>query len=89
MSQATLGAVVGTYVLLFPLGAQAYLDPGSGSMLLYFLVGFFAAVANAVKDFGHRIGTFLMRLTNGGRTPELNAEIVMHSEGAHYWNVSR
>jgi hypothetical protein len=41
--------------LLFVFDAQAYLDPGTGSMLLQVLLGGVAAVAVAVKLYWYRI----------------------------------
>ena len=42
--------VVASLILLLPSSAQAYLDPGSGSMLLYFLIGVFATLIYSIKN---------------------------------------
>jgi len=42
-----------------PLSAFAYLDPGTGSMLLQVILGGIAAVAVALKLFWYRIIAFL------------------------------
>jgi len=44
--------------LLAEVPAQAYLDPGSGSMLLQVLLGGFAAVAVIGKLYWHRVRSF-------------------------------
>ena len=41
--------------LLVPSPAYAYLDPGTGSMILSALIGLAAAVALAVKMFWYRL----------------------------------
>jgi len=45
--------------------AQAYLDPGTGSMVLSALIGIVAALALALKMFWYR----LVALVRGGRRP--------------------
>jgi hypothetical protein len=49
-----IGLVVSALFLL-PLAAEAYLDPGTGSMLLQVILGGIAAVAVAIKLFWYRI----------------------------------
>jgi hypothetical protein len=56
---ATRVAFVLAACLLIASPAQAYLDPGTGSMLLSAVIGVAAAVALAVKMFWYRlIGLF-------------------------------
>lgn len=43
----------------FTLPAHAYIDPGSGSMLLQILLGGFAGVAVAAKLYWRNISSFL------------------------------
>lgn len=53
--------ILSTAVLLlavFPIAAQAYLDPGTGSMLLQVILGGVAAVGVALKLFWYRIIRF-------------------------------
>lgn len=49
--------------------AQAYLDPGTGSMLVSALIGIAAAVGLAVKMFWYRV-TGLFRRPRRGPRPE-------------------
>jgi hypothetical protein len=51
----TVFAVSTLLVLCFAPRADAYLDPGSGSMVLQVLLGGLAGVALVVKLFWHRI----------------------------------
>jgi len=51
--------LITVWVLLFlSAPAHAYLDPGSGSMILQVLLGGLAAIGVAVKIFGRRILEF-------------------------------
>ena len=46
--------VLAAFLLIAPT-AHAYLDPGTGSMLISALIGLFAAVALALKMFWYRL----------------------------------
>jgi hypothetical protein len=54
-------------VLFVERPAFAYLDPGSGSMLLQILLGGLAGVAVAGKMYWHRIKA---KFSSGGKKPE-------------------
>lgn len=47
--------------------AYAYLDPGTGSMILQALVGVIAAVSVGFAALRHRIGDFFRRVFRRGR----------------------
>ncbi len=53
--------LVGLVLVLFERPAAAYLDPGSGSMLLQVLLGGFAAVGVAIKLYWHRFSALFSR----------------------------
>ena len=56
----TTYAVVATLAaVLWAPGAQAYLDPGSGGLLLQLLLGGIAGLAVAARLYWHRILVFL------------------------------
>jgi hypothetical protein len=55
MSKSTLFVFVFAILLLWDIPAQAYLDPGSGSMLIQLLLGGFAGLAVIIKLFWRRI----------------------------------
>ena len=42
-------------LLLFPMSAHAYLDPGAGSVLIQGILGAVAAIGVALKLYWHRI----------------------------------
>jgi hypothetical protein len=46
-------------LLLFPMSAHAYLDPGAGSALIQGILGAVAAIGVALKLYWHRILKFL------------------------------
>jgi hypothetical protein len=65
--------LIAIWVLLFLSGpAHAYLDPGSGSMILQVLLGGVAAIGVAVKIFGRRILEFfrIRRKDEPGQTTD-------------------
>ena len=47
------------FLLLFPLNAYAYLDPGTGSVILQGILGALAALTVVLKLYWHRILKFL------------------------------
>jgi CDP-glycerol glycerophosphotransferase (TagB/SpsB family) len=68
--------------------AFAYLDPGTGSMLVYFIMGVFATFLYFIKGSFYKVKALL---TGGKVDKDLrdlgDAEVLFYSEGAHYWNV--
>ena len=54
--------------LLAEAPAQAYLDPGSGSMLLQVLLGGFAAVGVIGKLYWHRVASFFRKKNSSDRS---------------------
>ncbi len=74
-------------VLLAAAPAEAYLDPGSGSMLLYALAGLVAVVAHWATGLYHRLsGSLAARgASSNGRSDRF--ELVFYSEGGQYWDV--
>ena len=54
-------ASVAAILLAFDPPAHAYLDPGSGSMMLQVLLGGFAAVGVAAKLYWHRVTAVFRR----------------------------
>ena len=68
---ATRVAFVLAACLLIASPAQAYLDPGTGSMLLSAIIGVAAAVALAVKMFWYRLIGLLRDKGRGNRLDEM------------------
>jgi len=68
--------------------AFAYLDPGTGSMLLYFIMGVIATFVYFLKGIFYKIKAFITggKIDKGLR--DLNgADILFYSEGGNYWNI--
>ena len=79
---------ISVLLIIFPGSAFAYLDPGSGSILLYFFIGLLASIIYAIKDYFYKIKTFLI----GGRVDYSlkkikDTDILFYSEGGQYWHV--
>jgi len=74
------------YFLLVPDGAYAYLDPGSGSMLISALVALVTILGFMAKSFIYDKVKILGKKSN---MPDLKREynVVVYSEGGQYWNV--
>ena len=71
-----------------PQEAYAYLDPGTGSMLVSALVGILATLVFFLKGVCYKSVSFVCTLL--GRTHHHSREsIVLYSEGRQYWNVFR
>ena len=51
--------LTGVFLLLLIGNAQAYLDPGTGSMLLQVILGGVAAVGVAIKLYWHKLRVVL------------------------------
>lgn len=69
--------------LLLPSPALAYLDPGTGSMLLSALMGLAATLFFMLKNSWHSLAGLFYRLR--GREAPRGASLAFWSEGAQYW----
>ena len=68
--------------------AFAYLDPGSGSLLFYFLIGAFATLIYSIKNFIFKIKAHIKKYMHGEKVNfEKKRNIVFYSEGGHYWST--
>ena len=73
---------------LFPLDAWAYLDPGTGSMLLSVLVGLVSSAYFLLRRLPAITRAFFFRLA--GKKDDLKGNgIVFYSEGRAYWSTFR
>ena len=79
-------AAIAGLILLLSTSALAYLDPGSGSMLLYFIIGVFATLIYSIKNIYFRIKISIHHLFSKDQVKLTNKKnIVFYSEGGHYW----
>lgn len=75
------------FFLFIPVQVFAYLDPGTGSLLLYALVGILTSFLFLLRNCTYRIREifFARKAMQSGKTR--TADIVFHSEGTRYWPV--
>ena len=87
---AVLALLTGAAMVpLFPDVAHAYLDPGTGSMLLSALIGIAATLFFMVKTFYYKAAGIFYRLTGAAAPASGKNAIVFYSEGRQYWNTFR
>ena len=66
--------------------AWAYLDPGTGSMIISAVVGLFATVGLAVKTYWYKLKGFLRsdaQPAEAGGDPALNSDVEQGSKSGH------
>lgn len=74
-------------VPLFPGTAEAYLDPGTGSMLLSAVIGIAATLFFMVKTFYYKAAGLFYRVTGTSAPSGGRNALVFYSEGRQYWNT--
>lgn len=75
-------------VLLEPQAAHAYLDPGTGSMLLSVFVGLISGVYFVIRKLPSTLRSLFFRLT--GKTDALKHNtLTFYAESAAYWTTFR
>ena len=72
------------FFLLTPSPLFAYIDPGTGSMLLYAIVGAGVALLYTLKGFFFNLLAKLRGRKRADNLSILDADIIFHSEGKHY-----
>lgn len=88
MQKNLLLAATAAVVALSPLDAWAYLDPGTGSMLLSVIVGLASSAYFVARRLPSMIRSLLYRLTGRKGTIRRN-RIVIYSESKSYWSTWR
>ncbi|MDX8385318.1 MAG: hypothetical protein R8M11_02245 [Gallionella sp.] len=53
-----------TFSMLYPSLAHAYVDPGSGSVIITTILGLIAAVGYTIRKYFYRIRSFFKKSTN-------------------------
>ena len=75
-------------LLLSPTSAMAYLDPGSGSILIYFIIGVFATLVYSIKNLIFNLkAIFYSFFFNENFKNSSKKNIVFYSEGSQYWTT--
>ncbi len=90
MVVAATGALVAfilvLYLLLAAAPAHAYLDPGTGSLLLYALVGIATTLLFALRNLWYGLKGRAL-LSRSVSISSALPDVVFHSEGGKYWQV--
>lgn len=91
MHKKRISSLVGLFSLLyfcFPENAYAYLDPGTGSMLLSAVISVVSVVYFVIRGSWNFLHALFYRLIGKAKVYSKN-RIVFYSEGASYWNTFR
>jgi hypothetical protein len=75
------------FLTLLTTPLYAYLDPGTGSMLLYFILGIVATLFYSIKSFFYKIKLFILSGGSKNITTSSDLDIVIYSEGGKYWSL--
>lgn len=75
------------FFLFAPCSLFAYLDPGTGSLLLYALVGIAASLVFALRNLWYRLQELLFKGHVSKHDAAIQTDLVFHSEGGRYWPV--
>lgn len=75
-------------LLALPSPAYAYLDPGTGSMLLSVLIGVLSAAYFFIRKIPDVVRTVLFKATHKSRLLD-HKHIVIYGESANYWGTFR
>jgi hypothetical protein len=71
-------------LILIPTTAHAYLDPGTGNIIINVLIGGLAAFLYSLKGLFYRI---IKGRKNTNQVPKTYREIVIFNEGKQYWGT--
>ena len=71
------------HLFLFPIESQAYLDPGTGSMLLSVFIGMTSALYFGIRNIPSLMRKVVFKLSKNEIAEE--ASIVFYSESKNYW----
>jgi len=75
-------AAAALFLIMVAEPAWAYLDPGTGSMIISAIVGLFATVGLAVKTYWYKIKAFFRRdaQPEAGKDPAVEADVEQGAE---------
>lgn len=72
---------------VWPREAHAYLDPGTGSMLISAVLGIFATALFLLKSLQYKVKAFVLGLFGVSVAEKERYGIVFYSEGSTYWST--
>jgi len=75
------------FFLLLPFQLSAYIDPMSGSTILYVVAGFLAAVFYGLRGFFYRLVNLWQGRGFISKDSIDGCDVVFYSEGKQYWQV--
>lgn len=75
------------FLLLLPINAYAYLDPASGSAIVYIVISVASAGFFVLRNFAFDLYHFIAIKLKFKAIPQLENSIVFYSEGKQYWYV--
>ena len=75
------------FLLILPFPLFAYIDPMSGSTILYVVAGFLAAIFYGLRGFFYRLVNLWQGRGFSSRDSIDGCDIVFYSEGKQYWQV--
>ena len=78
----------GLLLLAIPTPAYAYLDPGTGSMLLSVFIGLLSTAYFVMRKIPSLVRTLLFKATGKGKLLE-RKHIAIYGESANYWGTFR
>ena len=80
---------IAVYFSFYTVDAHAYLDPGTGSMLLSATLGVVFTLFYLIKGFYYKLVSLLYKLVGLNFKHKLSHGLVFYSEGKQYWNTFR
>ena len=83
-----LAALAALFLLAAPTPAYAYLDPGTGSMLLSVLIGLLSSAYFLMRKLPALFRAVLFKATGKGKLLE-RKHIAIYGETANYWGTFR
>lgn len=74
-------------LIVAPSSAMAYLDPGSGSILIYFVIGLFASLLYSIKNLVFTFKAIFFKVFFNNKYIQNYKNLVFYSEGSKYWGT--
>ncbi len=75
------------YFLFLPVFSHAYLDPGTGSLLIYAIIGIATSIIFILRNVWYLFLNLIFSGKSSAFAKEELPDLVFHSEGGKYWQV--